>query len=474
MVRRRSASAPEAPSGAAAGEAGREGGAERHQRVGRGGGDSARPRQGAQRGGQVAGEGEGDLPLAGIRAQEHRAGARRAQPGAHVGEEARLPDPGGAGDVYVVRAAAPRRVPGAKDGAELPLASDQLGHEPGRAGARARALRAGAARRRGGLRVGHLAREPQHDARRGLRLPVLGRQHLVERVRLDGRTQRSAAGGERLDQQPPAPLVAGIGVPHAPGEGDRLPEARGVEEPADQRVPRPQEGVAQPVPLDVRPALELRAAGGGEPREKVPPVPLHGLLVVARLDGCEEGVPVRVHHAGQSQLAAPRHHEVLAEALPEDPQRLAEGVRRRRRLQVRPEEVEDLLAAHGAAGREGEVDDEGEGLGGAERVPRRGAGIGVRERPAAQCRQEQPRSVRDGGWGAGVHRAEKLRRAGTRSQGALDGPAPHAGPLFARRWGMPRPRSVCIFPRSPHHAHSSGDRECAGFRWPASCSPLPS
>ncbi len=295
----------------------------------------------------------------------------------------------------------------------------------------------------------------------------------------------SASASTAARSAPPLEESASISSrqpPSWPGSASRTRRARvtasrkrgGVEEPPDQCVPRPQEGVAQPVPLDVRPALELGAAGGREPREEVPPVQLHGLLVVARLDGCEEGVPVRIHHAGQSQLAAPRHHEVLAEALPEDPERLAEGVRGRRRLQIRPEEVEDLLAAHGAAGREGEVDDEGEGLGGAERVPRRGAGIGVRERPAAQGRQEQPRTVRDGGWGAGVHRAEKLRRAGTRSQGARDGSPPHAGPIVARRRGMPRHRSVCIFPRSPHHAHSSGDRECAGFRWPASCSSSPS
>ena len=341
----------------------------------RAGGEAGGAGQRRERGGEIGGEGVGDAALAGVRPGVHGAGARGAQAGVHVLQQAGLAEARGRGDVDVACRAALRLVPRGEDRGELLFAAHQLRHEraPGAGRSVLRRLAGAAERRAGG----------------GLRFPLFDLEQPFQRVCFHCRRGPVVPRLERLEQQPPAALVERVGVARAARHALGLAHPAGRKLAAGERLGGAEEGGPEAHPLQVRPLFELGAARRGEGGEEVAGIERHRALDVSRLHCGEEGVAVGLDVSLQRQAAAPGHEHLLSQGVADLPHRLAHGVERAVGFAVGPEQADEIVAARGAAGGEGEVGDEGERLAGSEQNSRRSAGRRPRQTRPAQRGERQ-------------------------------------------------------------------------------------
>src|SRR5688572_17849256 len=195
--------------------------------------------------------------------------------------------------MHVRGAAAARGVPAREQLRELLLAANELGDE----GWAARLLDV---RRRDW----RLSDHSQERSRRRLRLDPLGLHQSLEGVGLERPADRVARSDERLEHEPPTALAKGVAVANAACERLRVAQSRGRHPPPDDDIGAAPEERAQPLPLDVRPPLELGAAWCGEPREEVARVELNDGFRVAAGDGLEQPRAVDVDVADERQHVA--------------------------------------------------------------------------------------------------------------------------------------------------------------------------
>jgi hypothetical protein len=119
-----------------------------------------------------------------------------------------------------------------------------------------------------------------------------------------------------------------------------------------------------------------KAARCSEAGKEVAGIELNDFFSIAASHGIEESRAIDVQVSDERQDVAAGDQWPLAESLANVPEGLAEGVLGGLRLDVTPEEVDEVLAGDGAFGRTREVGDERERLAEVEEGDG-GAGIGI-------------------------------------------------------------------------------------------------
>ncbi len=347
------------------------------------GGDARAARQFRKATRQLGQEAERDLPLSRVGPEQHHSGAEGGEPGRHVVQQPGLPQSCGGGDVQVPGTGA-RALPPAHDGGELPLPPDQLGDQTRRI-----------LRRRLALIGTPLA--GQEDPGRGLRRPAQGRHPFRELIGFDGERQAVLALLDGLEQQAPGALACRVGIAGAAGQLLGFPHP-----PRIQPLPRnglggAQEDGPQPLPLDIRPVLELDATRGREAPQEIPLVELGGPQQVPPFNRRQEFDPIHRNGREQREFASPAGQGIGAEQLPQVPDGLAQGVTPAVGLEVGPEQVHQVLAGGALPWGTGQVREERQRLARTEQLAQ---SVGAEHAGLAQGAQQRGLgTARLGGFG---------------------------------------------------------------------------
>ena len=169
-----------------------------------------------------------------------------------------------------------------------------------------------------------------------------------------------------LEQQSPAGLVLRIRVPHPPRQLLRIAEPGRHEPPARQRLGGAREQPPQPVALEIGPLFEPGRARRLQTVQELSPIELHRARTLRAVDGVQERRPITrdVGGDGDAPVLRRRHREShpTADERHGFPQAVAASLG----AGLRPEEVDQAVTSGGAVRRAMEVDQQSEGLAGAE------------------------------------------------------------------------------------------------------------
>ena len=209
---------------------------------------------------------------------------------------------------------------------------------------------------------GFLANQPERSPRRRLRFPVRVAQHPFEMIGLRDGGESITRGEQRFEKESPPALTRGLRITRPPCQLACLAELPLCEPTPHHPFRRPQEHQPQSIALDIGPLLELETARYGKGRQEVTRVLAHRVVETAAIDGIEKLRPVESQLDAQHQIPIGRLEGLGADALPDIPDSLTQGVFGRFGLQVRPEKIEQVFAAGGAPWRACQIRDHGKWL----------------------------------------------------------------------------------------------------------------